>query len=53
MKDTEAQIKIARLATSLAQTLYQQVAGRPYSGDVAASAHLVSIQSVALKKIVK
>ncbi|CAH0722537.1 unnamed protein product, partial [Brenthis ino] len=41
MKDTEAQIKIARLATSLAQTLYQQVTGRPYTGDVAASAHLV------------
>lgn len=41
MKESEAQVKIARLATALARTLYQQLAGQPYTGAVAASAHLV------------
>ncbi|XP_069354444.1 nicastrin isoform X1 [Maniola hyperantus] len=41
MKETEAQVKIAGLATALAHTLYQQLAGKPYTGTVKASAHLV------------
>ncbi|XP_052737309.1 nicastrin [Bicyclus anynana] len=41
MKETEAQVKIANLATTLAHTLYQQIAGKPYTGTVKASAHLV------------
>ncbi|XP_045760866.1 nicastrin isoform X3 [Maniola jurtina] len=41
MKQTEAQVKIAGLATTLAHTLYQQLAGKPYTGTVKASAHLV------------
>ncbi|CAG4922292.1 unnamed protein product [Colias eurytheme] len=41
MTQNEAQVKIARIATALAQTLYQQVAGKPYVGSVEASAHLV------------
>ena len=43
MKDTEAQVKIARLSTALAQTLYQQVTGTAYTGNISASAHLVCI----------
>ncbi|CAH2267190.1 jg2922 [Pararge aegeria aegeria] len=41
MKETEAQVKIANLATTLAHTLYQQMSGKPYTGSVKASAHLV------------
>ncbi|XP_045455287.1 nicastrin [Melitaea cinxia] len=41
MKESEAQVKIARVATALAYTLYQRVTGKPYTGTVSASAHLV------------
>ncbi|KAJ2946436.1 hypothetical protein O0L34_g12478 [Tuta absoluta] len=41
MTDREPQVKIARLATAVARTLYQEVTGKPYGGDVSASAHLV------------
>ncbi|XP_050360014.1 nicastrin [Nymphalis io] len=41
MKESDAQVKIARIATALARTLYQKVAGKPYTGVVSASAHLV------------
>ncbi|XP_041974458.1 nicastrin [Aricia agestis] len=41
MKAYEAQVKLARLATALARTLYQEVTGKPYSGNVSASAHMV------------
>ncbi|XP_075985469.1 nicastrin [Anticarsia gemmatalis] len=41
MKESDPQVKIARLATALARTLYHKVAGKAYSGTVVASAHLV------------
>lgn len=41
MKEVDSQVKIARLATILARTLYQTVAGKVYDGNIAASAHLV------------
>lgn len=41
MKDNEPQVKISRLATNLATTLYQRITGKPYDGKNAASAHLV------------
>ncbi|CAH2068575.1 unnamed protein product, partial [Iphiclides podalirius] len=40
MKDTDIQVKISRLATAIARALYQQVAGKAYDGELAASAHL-------------
>lgn len=41
MKDSEPQVKIARLATAFATTLYKQVTDQDYSGTVAVSAHMV------------
>ncbi|XP_028165735.1 nicastrin [Ostrinia furnacalis] len=41
MKETESQVKIAQLATSLARTLYKKVTNEKYTGDVSASAHLI------------
>lgn len=41
MRETDMQVKIAKLATSLAHTLYQRVVGGPYTGDLKVSAHLV------------
>ncbi|XP_061712940.1 nicastrin [Cydia pomonella] len=41
MTTRDLQVKISRVATALAHTLYQQVTGEPYAGDVTASAHLV------------
>ncbi|CAH2099957.1 unnamed protein product [Euphydryas editha] len=41
MKESEAQVKIARVATALAHTLYKRVTGKSYTGSVSASAHLV------------
>ncbi|CAK1599778.1 unnamed protein product [Parnassius mnemosyne] len=40
MKETDIQVKMSRLATALARTLYQRVTGKAYTGDIAASAHL-------------
>lgn len=42
MKRTEAQVKIAQLASSVARTLYKKISGEKYTGNLAASAHLVS-----------
>ncbi|KAI5632519.1 nicastrin domain-containing protein [Phthorimaea operculella] len=41
MTDRDPQVKIARLATAVARSLYQKVTGKAYDGDVSASAHLV------------
>ncbi|XP_073943574.1 nicastrin [Choristoneura fumiferana] len=41
MTENEAQVKIARVASALAWTLYRQVTGQPYGGDYSVSAHLV------------
>ncbi|CAH0600525.1 unnamed protein product [Chrysodeixis includens] len=41
LKEGDPQVKIARLATALARTLYQTVTGTAYSGNITASAHLV------------
>ncbi|XP_030028007.2 nicastrin isoform X1 [Manduca sexta] len=41
MKENELQVKISRLSTVVARTLYQRVTGKDYAGDVVASAHLV------------
>ncbi|XP_013167231.1 PREDICTED: nicastrin [Papilio xuthus] len=40
MREWDVQVKISRLATALALTLYQRVGGKPYADDVDASAHL-------------
>ncbi|KAJ8734054.1 hypothetical protein PYW07_014605 [Mythimna separata] len=40
-KEVDPQVKIARLATVLARTLYQRVAGKAYAGNISVSAHLV------------
>ncbi|XP_072936066.1 nicastrin [Epargyreus clarus] len=40
MSAGEPQVKVARLATALARTLYRQLAGTEYTGNVSASAHL-------------
>lgn len=47
MKRTEAQVKIAQLATSVARTLYKKISGEKYTGNLTSSAHLVS-QSLAI-----
>ncbi|CAG9783039.1 unnamed protein product [Diatraea saccharalis] len=41
MKRTDSQVKISRLATAVARTLYKRVVGESYTGNVTASAHLV------------
>ncbi|KAL4709189.1 hypothetical protein ACJJTC_008117 [Scirpophaga incertulas] len=41
MKSTEPQVKISKLATATAQTLYKKVTGEQYSGNQSASAHMV------------
>ncbi|KAM3966462.1 nicastrin [Aphomia sociella] len=41
MKKTEIQVKIAYLANAVARTLYKEVVGNPYAGNLSASAHLV------------
>ncbi|XP_059049016.1 nicastrin [Achroia grisella] len=41
MKKTEIQVKIANLASAVARTLYKEVVGNDYAGNVTASAHLV------------
>ncbi|KAH9634004.1 hypothetical protein HF086_001206 [Spodoptera exigua] len=41
MKEVDTQVKIARLATGVARTMYQRVAGKPYTDNITASAHLV------------
>ncbi|CAG9575785.1 unnamed protein product [Danaus chrysippus] len=41
MSENEAQVKVARVATSLAHTLYQQIVGTAYTGNISSSAHLV------------
>lgn len=43
MKDSDPQVKISRLATALSLTLYQRVVGKAFTGNISASAHLVSI----------
>ncbi|XP_068628327.1 nicastrin isoform X2 [Battus philenor] len=40
MIEFEVQVKMSRLATVLARTLYQRLTGKPYVGDISASAHL-------------
>ncbi|KAG7304405.1 hypothetical protein JYU34_011346 [Plutella xylostella] len=41
MSAADMQVKLARLATALASTLHQRVAGAAYAGNLTASAHLV------------
>lgn len=41
MKETELQVKIARLATSVASALYLRVTNKSSTNKVDASAHLV------------
>lgn len=41
MKEVDTQVKIARLATAVSRTMYQRVAGKLYTGNITASAHLV------------
>lgn len=43
MNATEIQVKISRLATSLARTLYKKITEEEYTGANQASAHLVSL----------
>lgn len=41
MKESDIQVKLSRLATVLARTLYQRITGKQYNGNFTASAHLV------------
>ncbi|XP_049887276.1 nicastrin [Pectinophora gossypiella] len=41
MKESESQVKISRLSTAVARTLYEQVTKKSYTGSLTASAHLV------------
>ncbi|KAJ0181165.1 hypothetical protein K1T71_003250 [Dendrolimus kikuchii] len=41
MEEFEPQVKISRVATAFAKTLYQKVTGKAYYGNITASAHLV------------
>nr|XP_021182920.2 nicastrin [Helicoverpa armigera] len=41
MRESDSQVKIARLATVVARTLYQRVAGKAYAGNISVSAHMV------------
>lgn len=46
MKEVDTQVKIARLATAVSRTMYQRVAGKLYTGNITASAHLVSVKCI-------